>query len=81
MKVKIKLLVSRVGPTVNDVAGDEIDVDEDTAHAMCELSSPPQAIRLSAASGLERAVPPAPPKPAKPKAQKAVKSAPEKAVK
>ncbi|MGI2036403.1 hypothetical protein ACRQ1B_28910 [Rhizobium panacihumi] len=80
MTVKIKLLVSRVGPTVNDAPGDEIEVDEDTAIAMCETASPPQAIRVGKGSGPEKAVPPRPTAPAVTKPQKTARPKPEKAV-
>ena len=75
--MKIKLLVSRCGPTVSDNAGDEIDVPDDTAHDMCE-SVPPQATYVDPKQAREKAVPKTPKPTTAPKPEKTVKPKPEK---
>jgi hypothetical protein len=53
--MRVKLLVSRIGPTINDAPGDEIEVSSDEAKAMFE-AIPPQAVPVKAAAKTEKAV-------------------------
>lgn len=76
--MKVKLLIPRCGPGVDDRVGDVIEVDPATGQRMVDAG---QAMPAGSASARETAVPPAPARPVGPKPQKTVKPKPEKAVK
>lgn len=53
--MKVKLLVSRIGPDVNDAPGDEIEVTAEEGRAMFE-AIPPQAVPVKPTNKPEKAV-------------------------